>query len=135
MTSKLRRILIVDDYTSGREACVEYFQFSGFATLTAEDGEEAVDTARRELPDLILMDLSLPKLSGWEATRILKEDAATLHIPIIVVTAHALKSELKRAREVGCDDVITKPAHPRTLVERVSQILGGGRISAEEDDR
>ncbi len=132
MTPRPRRILIVDDYASGRDACVEYFQFSGFEVLTAEDGRQAVDTARRELPDLILMDLSLPELSGWEATRILKDDEETAHIPIVVVTAHALKSELERAREVGCDDVITKPAHPRTLVERATQVLEGN--SPPEDD-
>lgn len=128
------RILIVDDYASGREALTEYLEYSGFEVLTAENGRLAVDLARRELPDLIFMDLSLPELSGWDATRILKEDEATSGIPIVALTAHALARDLERAREVGCDDVITKPAHPRDLVAAANRILDLESESEEDSE-
>jgi CheY-like chemotaxis protein len=117
-------VLIVDDYAEGREICAEYLAFRGFRVATAEDGIEAIAKARELLPDVILMDLSLPRLDGWEASRTIKEDDRTRHIPIIALTAHALSSARERAVAAGCDSVVTKPCLPRNLEAEVRKQLG-----------
>ena len=124
-------VLIVDDYAEGREICAEYLAFRGFRVATAEDGVDAIAKTRELLPDVILMDLSLPRLDGWEASRILKGDERTRHIPIIALTAHALSSARDRAVEAGCDSVVTKPCLPRRLEAEVRKKLG---MSAAEDE-
>jgi two-component system cell cycle response regulator DivK len=116
-------VLVVDDVAHGREIFAEYLEFRGFRVATAEDGLEAMDKAYELLPDLILMDLSLPGLDGWEATRRLKQDDRTRHIPIIALTAHALASAHDRAMEVGCDAVVTKPCIPKDLEAEVRRQL------------
>ena len=117
-------VLIVDDYAEGREVCAEYLAFRGYRVATAEDGVEALDKTRELLPDVILMDLSLPRLDGWEASRQLKSDERTRHIPIIALTAHALQSARERAVEAGCSSVVTKPCPPRDLEAEVRRQLG-----------
>jgi two-component system, cell cycle response regulator DivK len=117
-------VLIVDDYAEGREVCAEYLAFRGFRVATAEDGVDALEKARALLPDVILMDLSLPRLDGWEASRRLKADADTRHIPIVALTAHALSSAREKAVAAGCDEVVTKPCPPRELEEAVRRHLG-----------
>ena len=117
-------VLIVDDYAEGREVCAEYLAFRGYRVATAEDGVEALDKTRELLPDVILMDLSLPRMDGWEASRQLKSDERTRHIPIIALTAHALSSARERAVEAGCDAVVTKPCPPRDLEAEVRRQLG-----------
>jgi len=117
-------VLIVDDYAEGREVCAEYLAFRGFRVATAEDGMDALDKTRALHPDVILMDLSLPRLDGWEASRRLKADASTRHIPIIALTAHALSSAREKAVEAGCDAVVTKPCPPRDLEAAVRRHLG-----------
>ena len=117
-------VLIVDDYAEGREVCAEYLAFRGFRVATAEDGIDALDKTRALLPDVILMDLSLPRLDGWEASRRLKADASTRHIPIIALTAHALSSAREKAVAAGCDAVMTKPCPPRDLEAEVRRHLG-----------
>ena len=117
-------VLIVDDYAEGREICAEYLAFRGFRVVTAEDGVEAIAKTRELQPDVILMDLSLPRLDGWEASRVIKGDDATRHIPIIALTAHALSSARDRAVEAGCDSVVTKPCLPRKLEAEVRKQLG-----------
>jgi CheY-like chemotaxis protein len=117
-------VLIVDDYAEGREVCAEYLAFRGFRVATAEDGLDALDKARALLPDVILMDLSLPRLDGWEASRRLKADARTRHIPIVALTAHALSSAREKAVAAGCDEVVTKPCPPRELEDAVRRHLG-----------
>ena len=124
-------VLIVDDYAEGREICAEYLAFRGFRVATAEDGVDAIAKTRELLPDVILMDLSLPRLDGWEASRILKGDERTRHIPIIALTAHALSSARDRAVEAGCDSVVSKPCLPRRLDAEVRKKLG---MSAAEDE-
>lgn len=112
-------VLIVDDVDHGREIYSEYLEFRGFRVATAADGEEALDKAFDLLPDVILMDLSLPKLDGWEATKRLKNDPRTREIPVVALTAHALASAHDRAKEAGCDVVVTKPCLPRDLEAEV----------------
>jgi two-component system, cell cycle response regulator DivK len=116
-------VLIVDDYAEGREICAEYLAFRGYRVATAEDGVDALAKTRDLLPDVILMDLSLPRLDGWEASRQLKGDERTRHIPIIALTAHALSSARDRAVAAGCDSVVTKPCLPRDLEAEVRRHL------------
>jgi CheY-like chemotaxis protein len=116
-------ILVVDDYQDAREMYAEYLQFSGFRVAEARNGNEAVAQARSLKPDLILMDLSLPGMDGWEATRVLKADEATKHIPIVALTGHALAGASEGARKAGCDSFVTKPCLPDDLVVEVKRML------------
>jgi two-component system cell cycle response regulator DivK len=116
-------ILVVDDYQDAREMYAEYLQFSGFRVAEARNGNEAVAQARSLRPDLILMDLSLPGMDGWEATRVLKADDATRHIPIVALTGHALAGASEGARKAGCDSFVTKPCLPDDLVVEVRRML------------
>ncbi len=116
-------ILVVDDYPDAREMYAEYLQFSGFRVAEARNGNEAVAQARSLKPDLILMDLSLPGMDGWEATRVLKADEATSHIPIVALTGHALAGASEGARKAGCDSFVTKPCLPDDLVVEVRRML------------
>lgn len=117
-------ILVVEDYDDAREMYVEYLTFTGFRVEAATNGLEAIEMTARLLPDLVLMDLALPKLDGWEATRRLKSDPKTSHIPVIALTGHALAGHAERAREAGCDSFITKPCVPDELVAEISRVLG-----------
>jgi CheY-like chemotaxis protein len=124
-------VLVVDDYAEGREVCAEYLAFRGYRVVTAEDGVDALAKTREMLPDVILMDLSLPRLDGWEASRQIKADERTRHIPIIALTAHALSSARDRALEAGCESVVTKPCLPRDLEAEVRRQLGLGGTEQE----
>jgi len=117
-------ILVVDDYQDAREMYAEYLQFSGFRVAEARNGNEALEQAFALKPDLILMDLSLPGMDGWEATRRLKSDEATRHIPIVALTGHALAGASEGARRAGCDSFVTKPCLPDDLVIEVRRMLG-----------
>ena len=116
-------ILVVDDYQDAREMYAEYLQYSGFRVAEAKNGNEAVAQARSLRPDLILMDLSLPGMDGWEATRVLKADEATKHIPIVALTGHALAGASEGAKRAGCDSFVTKPCLPDDLVVEVKRML------------
>jgi two-component system, cell cycle response regulator DivK len=116
-------VLVVDDVAHGREIFAEYLEFRGFRVATAADGLEALDKAFELLPDVILMDLSLPQLDGWEATKRLKSDDRTRTIPVIALTAHALASAHDKAMAAGCDSVVTKPCIPRDLEAEVRRQL------------
>jgi two-component system, cell cycle response regulator DivK len=116
-------ILVVDDYQDAREMYAEYLQFSGIRVAEAKNGNEAVEQAFALKPDLILMDLSLPGMDGWEATRRLKADDATKHIPIVALTGHALAGASEGARKAGCDSFVTKPCLPDDLVVEVRRML------------
>lgn len=124
-------VLIVDDVDHGREIYSEYLEFRGFRVATAADGEEALDKAFELLPDVILMDLSLPKMDGWEATKRLKNDPRTRAIPVVALTAHALVSAHDRAMEAGCDVVVTKPCLPRDLEAEVRRQIEERRKAGE----
>jgi len=116
-------ILVVDDYQDAREMYAEYLQFSGFRVAEARNGNEAVEQAFALLPDLILMDLSLPGKDGWEATKELKADTRTHHIPIVALTGHALAGASDGAKKAGCDSFVTKPCLPDDLVVEVRRML------------
>ena len=120
-------ILVVDDYQDAREMYAEYLQFSGFRVAEARNGNEAVEQAFALKPDLILMDLSLPGMDGWEATRRLKADDRTKHIPIVALTGHALAGASEGAKKAGCDSFVTKPCLPDDLVVEVRRMLGVAR--------
>lgn len=125
-------ILLVEDYDDAREMYRDYLEFSGFSVHTARDGHEALEKARSLMPDLILMDLSMPGLDGWEATRQLKADPATSSLVIVALSAHALAAEGERARQAGCDGFIAKPCLPHDLVE---QMLAYVKVQPADVDR
>jgi two-component system, cell cycle response regulator DivK len=118
-------ILVVEDFDDAREMYREYLEFSGFRVETARDGHEALDKTRQMQPDLVLMDLSLPGIDGWEATRLLKAAPETGHILIVALSAHALAAEGERARAAGCDGFIAKPCLPPDLVREIGKYLSG----------
>jgi two-component system, cell cycle response regulator DivK len=116
-------VLVVEDYQDAREMYAAYLQFAGYEVAEAADGVEAIAKARELLPDIILMDLALPRMDGWEATRRLKSDAGTQHIPVVALTGHALAGHAEGAREAGCDAFVTKPCLPDALVEEIKRLL------------
>jgi len=122
-------ILVVDDYQDAREMYAEYLQFSGFRVAEARNGNEAVAQAFSLRPDLILMDLSLPGMDGWEATRLLKADDRTKHIPVVALTGHALAGASEGAKMAGCDSFVTKPCLPDDLVVEVRRMLSAVKKS------
>jgi two-component system, cell cycle response regulator DivK len=123
-TSALRPLLLlVEDFDDAREMYRDYLAFSGFRVETARDGQEAIDKARALAPDLILMDLSLPGIDGWEATRLLKADPATRRLPIVALSAHAMAADRERALAAGCDGFIAKPCLPPDLVLQIAACL------------
>ena len=109
---------------------LRFEQLDGFEILTAEDGEVGYIKARVELPDIILMDLDLPVVDGWELTRRLKNDSATRHIPVIALTAHAMAGSREQALAAGCDEFDTKPINFERLMKKVDLVLGSGRARA-----
>jgi len=117
------RVLVVDDYPDVREMYSEYLEFSGFDVIQAVNGIEALQRAVDAAPDIILMDLSLPVMDGWEATRRLKEDARTNRIPVVALTGHALEGISEGAAKAGCDAFVTKPCLPEDLVKEIRKIL------------
>jgi CheY-like chemotaxis protein len=127
MTSSLEGgkplVLVVDDYQDAREMYVEFLEFSGFRVAEASNGAEALEKAFALLPDVILMDLSLPIMDGWEATRRLKADERTKAIPVVALTGHALAGEAGGEQEVKCDAFVIKPCLPETLVAEVKKVL------------
>jgi two-component system, cell cycle response regulator DivK len=116
-------VLIVDDYQDAREMYAEYLEFSGFRVAEARNGLEAVEKAFALQPAIILMDLSLPVMDGWEATRRLKGDARTRAIPVVALTGHALDGHSREAQDAGCDAYVTKPCLPDALVREVQRVL------------
>lgn len=116
-------ILVVDDFQDNREMYSEYLTFSGFRVIEAGNGQEAVDQAFANRPDVIIMDLSLPVMDGWEATRKLKQDARTRAIPVVALTGHALAGHSKGAKDAGCDSFLAKPCLPDQLVAEIRRML------------
>jgi CheY-like chemotaxis protein len=117
------RVLVVDDTELNRKVVKTVLQANGFDVLEAEDGEEAFAAATELLPDLILMDVQLPKIDGYEVTRRLRNQESTQQIPIIALTAHAMQGESERAKEAGCDGYLSKPINTRTLVDELHKYL------------
>jgi two-component system cell cycle response regulator DivK len=123
----LKTIRLVEDNADNRTIYRTILEFSGYAVDEVTSGDAAVRRAREGRPDLILMDISIPVIDGWEATRILKADPQTKQIPIIALTAHALATDRVKAEEVGCDGYLAKPVEPRRVVEEVTRFLGPRR--------
>ncbi len=116
-------VLVVDDFDDNRAMYAEYLGYSGYRVVEASNGQEAIEVAQRAHPDIIVMDLSLPLVDGWEATRRLKADAGTKAIPIIALTGHVLAGHSRGAREAGCDAFLAKPCLPEDLVARVKDLV------------
>ena len=129
------RVLVVDDYPDAREMYAEYLQYSGFDVIEAGNGIDALERAADSAPDIILMDLSLPVMDGWEATRRLKADKATADIPIVALTGHALAGILEGAKNAGCDAFITKPCLPEDLVKEIQKVLNAAAPSTTRTRR
>jgi len=119
----MAKILLVEDNEMNRDMLSRRLESRGYTVVMAMDGAEGVDLARDQKPDLILMDLTLPVVDGWEATRRLKADQATQNIPVIALTAHAMVSDEQKAKDAGCDDFETKPIElPRLLIKIEGQL-------------
>jgi len=120
----MAKILLVEDNEMNRDMLSRRLKKRGFEIVMAVDGQEGVEKAKSEIPDLILMDMSLPIIDGWEATRQIKGDPATENIPIIALTAHAMRGEREKALEAGCNDFDTKPVELPRLIEKIEGLLG-----------
>jgi two-component system, cell cycle response regulator DivK len=119
----MKRILIVEDIAFNRDLLIQLLEDS-YALLTAVDGAEGVTLAEREHPDLVIMDLSLPVMDGWEATRRLKADPALQNIPVIALSSHAMRGDEEKARDAGCDDYLSKPLNEDLLFAKIAHFLG-----------
>jgi two-component system, cell cycle response regulator DivK len=118
------KVLIVEDNEMNRDMLSRRLGRKGYEVVMAMDGEEGVRMAHSEKPDIVLMDMSLPVIDGWEATRRLKSDAATQTIPVIALTAHAMSGDREQALAAGCDDYDTKPIELPRLLEKMEALLG-----------
>jgi CheY-like chemotaxis protein len=116
-------ILLVEDNEMNRDMLSRRLQRKGYTVVIAHDGEQALVLARTKDPDLILMDISLPNMDGWEVTRLLKSNPETSEVPVIALTAHALSTDRQKAFEIGCDDYDTKPVEFGRLSEKIEHLL------------
>jgi two-component system, cell cycle response regulator DivK len=124
------KILLVEDDEMNRDMLSRRLQRKGYQVVLAMDGQNALEMAQAQAPDLVLMDMSLPVLDGWEATRRLKTDAATRHIPVIALTGHAMSSDHEKAIDVGCDDYDIKPVELPRLLGKIEALLRGGEMAS-----
>ena len=120
----MAKILLVEDNELNRDMLSRRLTRRGYTVVVAEDGEQALDLARRERPDLVLMDMSLPGIDGWEATRRLRADPGIAGIRVIALTAHAMAGDRERALEAGCNDYDTKPVEMDRLLQKIATQLG-----------
>ncbi len=123
------KILIVEDNEMNRDMLSRRLERKGYAIVMAVDGQQGVDMAISESPALILMDMSLPVIDGWEATRRIKADDRTKHIPVIALTAHAMQGDEQKAREAGCDDYDVKPVELPRLLGKMEALIGAPPIA------
>jgi two-component system, cell cycle response regulator DivK len=122
----MTKILLVEDNEMNRDMLSRRLSRNGFEIVMAVNGQEGLDLASSENPDLILLDMSLPVVDGWEAARRLKADAGTAKIPVIALTAHAMVQDKERALAAGCDDFDTKPVELPRLLEKINTLLRNG---------
>jgi len=123
----MTKVLLVEDNEMNRDMLSRRLIRRGFDVVFAVNGKQGVELARREKPDIILMDMSLPIMDGWEATRCVKADDATRSVPVIGLTAHAMSGDRERALEAGCDDYDTKPVEFDRLIGKIERLLGDGK--------
>lgn len=123
----MTRVLLVEDNEMNRDMLSRRLTRRGFEVIFAVNGQEGVDLARSERPDIILMDMSLPVLDGWEATRRVKADTATRSVPVIGLTAHAMSGDRERAIEAGCDDYDTKPVELDRLIGKIERLISAAK--------
>jgi CheY-like chemotaxis protein len=128
---KLTRVLIVEDNVDNFELVRFLMERAGYQVLSAATGREGVDAAKREQPDLILMDLSMPEMDGWDATKHIKADTQTSHIPVLALTAHTLPGDRKRAIDAGCDGYISKPINVASFDRLVMNLLRQARANSQ----
>ena len=119
----MKKILVIEDVEFNRDLLVQLLE-DDYEVLTAVNGQEGIALAERELPDLVLMDLSLPVIDGWEAARRMKADPGLKHIPIIALSAHAMTGDEEKARQAGCDDYLSKPLNDEVLFATITKFLG-----------
>jgi CheY-like chemotaxis protein len=119
----MAKILLVEDNEMNRDMLSRRLQRKGFGVIMAEDGAQGVAMAASELPDLILLDMSLPVIDGWEVARLIKAGAATRHIPIVALTAHAMSGDREKALRAGCDEYDTKPVEFTRLLAKIEAVL------------
>jgi two-component system, cell cycle response regulator DivK len=119
----MSRILVVDDNETNRDLVVHFLTMKGHTSIIATNGQQAISLAKEERPDLILMDMDMPVLSGWDATQQLKQDPDTAKIPILALTAHAMLEDKRRAFSSGCDDFIAKPMDLLKLAEKIEELI------------
>jgi CheY-like chemotaxis protein len=122
----MTKVLLVEDNEMNRDMLARRLTRRGFHVISAADGRQGVDLARSEKPDIILMDMSLPVLDGWEATRRVKSDDVTRNVPVIGLTAHAMSGDREKALEAGCDEYDTKPVELDRLIDMIEKLLGRG---------
>ncbi len=127
-------VLIVEDQSDLRQLYAEHLTMSGFDVLEAGDGADAIQATAARHPDVVLMDLSLPIVDGWEATRRIEADARTAHIPIVALTAHDGSGELQRATNAGCDWFVPKPCPPDALITELRRVLPPHRAGVHGGD-
>ncbi|MGH8513556.1 MAG: response regulator [Gammaproteobacteria bacterium] len=123
----MAKVLLVEDNEMNRDMLCRRLARRGFEVVFAMDGQNGLDLACSERPDIILMDMSLPVMDGWEATRRVKSDDATRHVPVIALTAHAMSGDHDKALAAGCDDYDTKPVEIDRLIGKIERLLGGGK--------
>ena len=121
----MAKILLVEDNEMNRDMLSRRLARRGFEVISAVDGQQGVDMARSEAPELILLDMSLPVLDGWAAAGRIKADPATKDIPIIALTAHAMAEDREKALQAGCEEYDTKPVHLKRLLGKMNDLLGG----------
>ena len=126
----MTKVLLIEDNDMNRDMLSRRLIRRGFQVVFAMDGQHGIDLARSERPDIILMDMSLPVIDGWEATRRLKADDATRSIPVIGLTAHAMSGDREKAIEAGCDDYDTKPVELDRLIGKIERLLGTAKDEA-----
>jgi CheY-like chemotaxis protein len=128
-------ILVVDDYEDNRDMYSQYLQFAGMRVAEAANGKEALTKTAELMPDLIVMDLSLPGVDGWQATRLIKQDPKVRDILVLALTGHALEGASQGARDAGCDGFLTKPCLPEDLCKEIQRMLGAASARSKAKTR
>ena len=123
LNQTMSKILLIEDNAMNRDMLSRRLARKGFHVIVAEDGKKGVEMTQKEKPDLVLMDMNLPEMDGWNATKVIKQDEQFKHIPVIALTSHAMAGDKERALEVGCDEYEPKPIDFSTLLNKIHRLL------------